>query len=182
MDNLMMGGDHASAVTALLYLPVVITALFVALEFGASAGLATAVSVRRAYLNSAPRVRLAALGMVMSATIHLALVPSHLAEDHVRAVLFALDGTGLSAVAITALMLRRPAWRVAAVGLLSAEICAYLGYVVSGVEQLDAVGIAIKLVELAVIGLVLASPSDAVSPGGSWRRQFAFKSRGGNSR
>src|ERR1700694_3714948 len=96
MDNLMMGGDHASAVMALLYLPVVITALFVALEVGASAGLAAAVSVRRAYLNSAPRVRLAALGMVISATIHLALVPSHLAEDHVRAVLFALDGVALS--------------------------------------------------------------------------------------
>jgi hypothetical protein len=48
-------------------------------------------------------------------------------------------------------MLRLPAWRAAAVALLSAELFAYLGYVVAGVEQLDAVGIATKLVALAVI-------------------------------
>jgi hypothetical protein len=183
MESQMSGGDHAVALIALLYLPVVITALLVALEVAARAGVPAAVSLRGAYLNSTPTVRLAALGMVMSATIHLALAPSHWDEDHVRAVLFALDGIALSGVAITALMLRLPAWRVAAVGLLSAEICAYLGYVVAGVEQLDAVGIATKLVELAVIGLVLAGPSDRVASGGSWLRQLAsFKSNGGIAR
>lgn len=135
MDNLISGGEHAVALMAPLYLPVVITALLPALEAGARAGLPPAIRMRRAYLNSGPTVRPAARGMVMSATIHLGLAPSHWAEDHVRAVLFALDGVALSGVAISALMVRLPAWRAAAVALLSAEIFAYLGDVVAGVEQ-----------------------------------------------
>jgi hypothetical protein len=180
MDNQISGGDHAVALMALLYLPVVITALLLALEAGARAGLPPAVKMRRAYLTSGPTVRLAALGMVMSATIHLGLAPSHWAEDHVRAVLFALDGVALGGVAISALMLRLPAWRAAAVALLSAELFAYLGYVVAGVEQLDAVGIATKLVALAVIGLVLVGSTHHVGSGGSWLRQLAsLKANGG---
>jgi hypothetical protein len=173
MDSRMSGGDHAVALLALLYLPVVIMAVLVALEIGARAGLVAAADLRRAYLNSAPTVRLAALGMVISATIHLALAPSHWAEDHVRSVLFVLDGIGLGGVAITALTLRLPAWRVAAVGLLGAQICAYLGYVAAGVERPDAIGIATKLVELAAIGLVLAGSSHRVGSEGSWLRQLA---------
>jgi hypothetical protein len=169
----MSGGDHAVALMALLYLPVVIMAVLVALEIGARAGLEAAADLRRAYLNSPPTVRLAALGMVISATIHLALAPSHWAEDHVRSVLFVLDGIGLSGVAIAGLALRLPAWRVAAVGLLGAEICAYLGYVVAGVEQLDAVGIATKLVELAAIAVVLVGSVHRVGSEGSWLPQRA---------
>jgi hypothetical protein len=100
--------------------------------------------------------------MVVSATIHIALAPSHWSEDRPLAVLFAVDGVALTTVAIGALLLRFLLWRVAAVVLLSAEIVAYAGYVVAGVEQLDAVGIATKLVELAVIGIVLVGSTHHV--------------------
>jgi hypothetical protein len=180
MHNQMSGGDHAVALIALLYLPVVITGVLLALEAGASAGVAAAVRVRAAFMNSGPTVRLAALGMGISATIHLALAPSHWAEDDVRATLFVLDGVALTAVAISAFVVRLPVWRAAAMALLSAEVFAYAGYVVAGAERLDAVGIATKLVELAVIGLVLVGSTHHIGSGSSWFRQVAsLKGNGG---
>jgi hypothetical protein len=115
---------------------------------------------------------MAAFGMVASAAIHIALAPSHWSEDPVRAVLFTLDGVALTAVAIAALMLQFPPWRAAGVVLLSAEIVAYAGYVAAGMEQLDAVGIATKLVELAVIGVVLVDSTHQVGSSGNWLRKL----------
>lgn len=49
IDNQVSGGEHAVALMALLYLPVVITALLLALEAGARARLPPAVRMRRTY-------------------------------------------------------------------------------------------------------------------------------------
>jgi hypothetical protein len=180
LDSQMPGGDHAGSIVALLYLPIVVTGLLVALEAGARAGFPAAVRLRSAFIDSSSSVLMAAFGMSISATVHLALAPSHWAEDHVRAVLFALDGIALTAVAISALLLPRSAWRVAAVALLSADVVAYFGYVVAGVEQLDAVGIATKLVELVVIGLVLVGSTHHVGSRGRWLRELvSHKANGG---
>jgi hypothetical protein len=180
LDSQMPGGDHAGSIVALLYLPIVVMGLLLALEAGARAGIRAAMRLRSAFIDSSSSVRMAAFGMSISATIHLALAPSHWAEDHVRAVLFALDGIALTAIAISALLLRRSAWHVAAVALLSADVVAYFGYVVAGVEQLDAVGIATKLVELVVIGLVLVGSTHHVGSRGSWLRELvSHKANGG---
>lgn len=167
MDTQMAAGDHEIAIVALLYLPVVVTGVLLALEAGARAGVPLAARLRSAFLESSPGLRMAAFGMVVSATIHIALAPSHWSEDRVRAVLFALDGVALTTVAIAALLRRFPLWRVAAVALLSAEIVAYAGYVAAGVEQLDAVGVATKLVELAVIGVLLVGSTHHVGWSGN---------------
>jgi hypothetical protein len=54
------------------------------------------------------------------------------------------------------------------------EILAYAGYVVAGVEQPDAVGIATKLVEASVICLVLVGcSSHRLAAGGSALRNLA---------
>jgi hypothetical protein len=171
--NQMQGGEHAIALVALLYLPVAVTGLLLALEAGASAGFPQAVRLRNAYLSSPPTVRMAAFGMAVSATVHLALAPSHWAEDHVRAVLFTLDGVALAAVAVWALTLRFPGWRAAAAALLGTGILAYAGYVVAGVEQLDAVGVATKLVEASVICLVLVGSSHRFAFGENALRNLA---------
>jgi hypothetical protein len=168
-----IASEHTAVLVALLYLPAAITGLLVALELAAGAGFATALRLHRAYMSSSPMARLAAFGMLISATIHLALAPSHWVEDPVRAVLFFFDGVALGGVAIALVMLRLPAWRTIAIALLSAGIVAYAGYVVAGVERLDAVGIATKLVELAAIGSVLAGSTRHVGSGGSWLRQLA---------
>jgi hypothetical protein len=180
LDSQMSAGDHAVALVALLYLPVAITGLLLALEAGGRAGVPAAVRLRDTLVDTPPAVRMAALGMAMSATIHLALASSHWSEDHVRAVLFTLEGAALTVVAIFAVTLRIPAWRGAAVALLSAGIVAYAGYVAAGVEQLDPIGIGTKLVEVAVIGLVLVDFIHHVRPGEGWLRQLAFpKANGG---
>ena len=175
----MAGGDHGVAIVALLYLPIAITGVLLALEAGARAGIPAAVGLRSAFLESSSDVRMAAFGMVVSATIHIALAPSHWSEDHVRAVLFVLDGVALTAVAVAALLLRFPAWRAAGVVLLSAEIVAYAGYVVAGVEQLDAVGLATKLVELAVIVVVLVGSTHHVCSSGNRLRELVSVRSGG---
>jgi hypothetical protein len=176
----MAGSDHGIAIVALLYLPIAITGVLLAIETGARAGVPAATRMRSAFINSSPAVRTAAFGMVVSATIHIALAPSHWSEDHARAVLFTLDGVALTAVAIAALLLRFSPWRAAGVVLLSAEVVAYVGYVVAGVEQLDAVGIATKLVELAVIGVVVVDSVRRVgSSGNRLRRLVSVKTNGG---
>jgi hypothetical protein len=179
-DSQMPGGDHAVAMVALLYLPIVISGLLLTLEAGTRAGVPAAMRLRRAFIDSSRTVRMAAFGMSISATIHLALASSHWAEDHVRAILFALDGIALTTVAISSLLFRTSAWRAAALALLSADVVAYIGYVVAGVEQFDAVGIATKLVELVVIGLVLVGSTHHVGPRGSWLRALvSHKANGG---
>jgi peptidoglycan/LPS O-acetylase OafA/YrhL len=176
----MSGGEHTVALIALLYLPVAITALMMVLETGAKAGVPAAVRLRRVYMNSSPTARLAAVGMLVSAIIHLALVPSHWTEDPLRAVLFLLDGVALSAVAVAAVMLGIQAWRPAALVLLSAGIVSYACYVLAGVEEPDSVGVTAKLVELAVIGLVLVGSSRHVGSGGSrFRSRLLPKAIGG---
>jgi hypothetical protein len=180
LDSQMAGGDHAGSIVALLYLPIVVMGLLLALEAGARAGVPAAMRLRSAFIDSSSSARTAAFGMSISATIHLALAPSHWAEDHIRAILFALDGIALTVVAISALLLPRSAWRVAALALLSADVVAYFGYVVAGVEHLDAVGVATKLVELVVIGLVLVGSTHHVGSRGRWLRvSVSHKANGG---
>lgn len=156
----MSMGDHGAALVALLYLPVVVTGLLLALEAGGRAHVPAADSLRRALVESPRTVRMAVLGMAISATVHLALAPSHWDEDRVRAALFALDGAALIVVAAASLV--RPVWRAAAVALSGVGIVAYAGYVAAGAEPLDSVGLATKAVEVAVIFLVLAGTARQV--------------------
>jgi hypothetical protein len=172
-DDQMLGGEHAIVLVALLYLPVAVTGLLLALEAGGRAGYPQAVRLRNAYLTSRPTVRMAAFGMAVSATIHLSLAPSHWSEDHVRAVLFALDGVTLGVVAVCAVMTRFRGWRTLASALLGIEVLAYAGYVVAGAEQLDVVGVATKLVEVSGIGLVLVGSAHRLGFGGEALRNLA---------
>jgi len=145
LDSQMPGGDHTGSIVALLYLPIVVMGLLLALEAGARAGVPAAMRLRSAFIDSSSSVRMAAFGM-----------------------------------SISALLLRRSAWHVAAVALLSADVVAYFGYVMAGVEQLDAVGIATKFVELVVIGLVLVGSTHHVGSRGSWLRELvSHKANGG---
>lgn len=150
-----MGGEHAAALVVLLYVPVVVVALLLALELGARAHLRAAVRLRRAFLATPPAVQLAALGMTITAAVHLALVPGHLAEEPVLGVLFALDGAALLVAIVWSLTRPLPGWRQTSAALLLAGVLAYVGYVATGAETADTVGIATKLVELTSAGLIL---------------------------
>jgi len=154
-DMSAMAGEHGAALVALLYLPVAVMALLTLLEAVARSGWPPAARLRTAYLQTRPAIQLAALGMVISAVVHLALVPQHLAEEPILGVLFALDGAGLLAVSIWSLTRAVPGWRIAGVVLLVVGVLAYLGYVLIGAESPDTVGIATKVIETAAIGLLV---------------------------
>lgn len=120
---------------------------------GLLAALAWLLLFRRRHEAAPGTVRAAALLVFVSAGIHLALVPHHLAHDPFTALLFLVDAGGLAAVALA------PStawwWRPAAAALLVATILGYAVYVLAGLEGVDQVGIATKLLELTALGLAL---------------------------
>jgi hypothetical protein len=150
-----MLGEHGAALVVLPYLAVAVLALLMAVEIGARAGSPAAIRLRSAYLATPSAVRLAALGMTISAAVHLVLVPGHLTGDPMLGVLFALDGAALVAAAVWSLTRPLRGWRTTSLVLLLGGVLAYAWYLATGRETADAVGIATKVVELAAIGLLL---------------------------
>src|SRR5215831_11986868 len=96
--NHAMHTEHGAALDALLYLPVVVMTLLIFVEAGARTGWGPAAGLLHLYLETSPAVRLAALGMAISAAVHLGLAPAHLSRDPALGVLFLLDGLALVAV------------------------------------------------------------------------------------
>jgi hypothetical protein len=142
--------DHASAVSAAILLLVFAFAFVRGLRFLAAHRLAWAVSVTQAYDAAPSMTKLAAALMLLSAGIHLALVPGH---EGITGVLFVIDGLGFVGLAIAAFSTSW--WRRPAALWLAATILAYLVWVIAGWETPDQVGIACKLIELVALGLVM---------------------------
>jgi hypothetical protein len=145
--------DHSAVEVALLFLPVAVLATLVALEWGARSGVRAMARFHRAYSTSEPWTKAAVLYMLISATVHLALIPAHLREP-LTAALFGVDA--LSLTAISALSFVTSWWRPVAVGLLLSGIGAYALYVAMGRDAVDSVGILTKVVELAALALIVA--------------------------
>ena len=68
LDSQMPGGDHAGSIVALLYLPIVVMGLLLALEAGARAGIRAAIARR-----IAPPVTLQRAGRMKGADTHVAV-------------------------------------------------------------------------------------------------------------
>lgn len=97
-------------------------------------------------------VQIACVLMLITAAIHLALIPHHLATDPITALLFLGNGIGFIALAMA---VRWRWWRPASAAMLVTTIVAYLIYVDARLEGADQVGLATKLIELAALGMVL---------------------------
>ena len=166
--------EHRLALVALLYLPVALLSILTLIAVAARAGSAMARGCEAAYLAGSPALKLAALFMLVSATIHFALIPEHICaqwtprmpfscphsmpmmgemQEPYTAMLFALDGIGLAGTSV--LMFFNAAWKAAAVSVLVATILAYGYYLGSGREEADAIGIATKLIEVTAIALIV---------------------------
>src|SRR5262249_34196003 len=162
-------GHSEPALVALTFLPVAIMAALTALEAGARVGLTAAARLRDAYLGSPPASRLAALGLAISASVHVAIA---VAEPHggtLLAVLLALDGTALLAIACWAAVLAAPGWRTAAAALLSAGLVAYAVAVGGGLGGLGVVGRGTQLVEVATLGTLFTAARRPATDGGLFR-------------
>ncbi|HET7466801.1 MAG TPA: hypothetical protein VFL29_09045 [Candidatus Dormibacteraeota bacterium] len=116
-----------------------------------------AVRLSRMHRALPGTVQIACVLMAVTAVIHLALIPHHLGEDPITAVLFL--GNGIAFLALAAAP-RWRWWRLASSAMLVATILGYLFYVDFRVEGPDQVGLATKLVEFAALGMVLVPVRD----------------------
>jgi hypothetical protein len=97
-------------------------------------------------------VRAAAVLMVVSAGVHLALIPQHLVSQPLTSFLFLLDSAAFIGLAVT---FTWRWWRLASAVVLVSTVLGYLIYVSFGLEGPDQVGLAAKLVEVTALGLAL---------------------------
>ena len=97
--------------------------------------------------------KMSAALILVSGAVHLALVPGHLGDKGLTALLFLMDGLALVAVSLMAFTTTW--WRRLARWLLLANLFAYVVWTVAGWEASDQVGIATKLVELVALGMVM---------------------------
>jgi hypothetical protein len=146
-----LANEHlAGYIAALLTLPVAWLVLRL-VRLAAKHQVAWAMRFADGYRSSSAMTKTAAVLMLVSAAVHLALVPGHGAE--LTGMLFTLDAAGfivLSWAAFVTTWWRRPAalW-------LTATILAYVVWLIPGWETPDQVGIACKLVELVALAMVL---------------------------
>ena len=139
--------DAAFFLATLIYVPIGAIALVAAMDIGARKGVGLARRFMARYDRAGTLVKAASFLLVLSGSIDLGYVPSHVKVEPVAAALFGLDAAvliGSSLVAVTV-----PALRPAALILMVAGIAAYL----LGGVQLDATGLVAKGVE--AIALVL---------------------------
>ena len=146
-------GPHSAAIVGLLYLPILMFVFVMAMQAGTLANIPLAKRFSRGYRTAGPAAQLAVLAMAMSATVHLSLAPTHFAEDHVLGVFFALDGIAVAAVILGVYLSHF--WRLPALVLLTATLLAYAFYILTGREEVDAIGIFTKLMELSAAALIV---------------------------
>jgi hypothetical protein len=149
-----MSGEHTIALMGVLFLPVALIPVLFALQtFAARSERVAGMWWRIASAGTATRT--ASLLLLVSADIHLTLVPAHLVEQPVTGVLFLIDGIALVAVAVAAFA--TPHWRIPALALLAANVLVYAAYLAAGWEGGDVIGVGTKLLEVAAIVAILDS-------------------------
>jgi hypothetical protein len=155
--------DHAPALGAAIVLLGFLWVFLTTLRLLGRRGSPWASQVVAPFDRAQAATKLAALLMLLSGAIHLALVPGH---DGITGILFIIDGVGFIGLGIAAVLTTW--WRSPAILWLSATIVAYVIWVVAGWETPDQVGIACKLIELVALGLVLRLNGRV---GGSWLKR-----------
>jgi hypothetical protein len=161
-----IASEHASAIGAAIALIVSLWLVLRALSWLARRRIGWAVALVEAYRATSAVTRLAAVLMLVSGVIHLALIPSH---EGITGVLFVINGLGFIVLGIAAFLTSR--WRRPAVLWLVATIVAYVVWIIAGWETPDQIGIACKLIELVALGLVmrLGRPGRRTWPRRVWR-------------
>ncbi|TMD07736.1 MAG: hypothetical protein E6J01_05365 [Chloroflexi bacterium] len=146
-----LANEHlAGYVAALVTLPM--TWLFLRLiRLAATHRIAWAMRFVDGYRSSSAMTKTAVALMLVSAAVHLALAPGHLSEP--AGILFVVDGAGLVGFSWAAFVTTW--WRRPAALWLTANVLAYVVFVVAGWETPDQLGIACKLVELVALAMVL---------------------------
>jgi len=161
-----IAADHAPALSAAIVLLVFLWVFLRVVRLLAASGAVLPTRVTAAFDRAPALTKLAAVLMLLSGAIHLALVPGH---DGITGILFIIDGVGFIGLGIAAFITSW--WRRLAMLWLTATIAAYIVWVIAGWETPDQVGIACKLIELVALGLVmrLNHPTRRTWPRRIWR-------------
>ncbi len=165
--------EHVPALVWPLFVPLAIWLFLRLCRQFAAHGNGLARRFVAGYDASSPTTRVAAVLMLVTAAIHLALVPTHAQDEPQLAKLFAINGLLFIATALAAFTWRW--WRPAAAALLVLTILAYISYVANGKEDADQVGLATKLIEITALGLVLAPAAGTLS---AWVRRLRWAAAG----
>jgi hypothetical protein len=144
--------DHPAALLAPLLVPIIIWSALRLAGITAAAGWGLARRFQLGYRCSAGSLRLVAILLLLAGSIHLLLIPAHLVEAPITALLFALNG--LAYAALSADVFLWAYWRPAAGLLLAATLLTYIWYLATGQEGIDTVGVATYAIELGTLGLV----------------------------
>lgn len=145
--------DHVAAIVAVLLLPAAIWLSLVALRRFARAGGKLEARIIAGYDDASLTKRCAAVLLLVTASVHLALAPAHAADAPALARQFALNG--LAYLAVVALLFTVRGWRPVTAALLVVTQIAYLFPLLDGSEEADEIGVLTKLVELTALALVL---------------------------
>jgi hypothetical protein len=156
-------GAHGGALLALHGLPVGVVLLLLLLDLGARHEQGFALRLLGGLKRLSPVMRLALLLAMVSATVHLSLVPSHLLQPAI-AGLFAVDALAEMAVCVMA-CLGTHRWRQLGAALMAGNLLAYASFLLAGLETPDGVGLVTKLVEMTVLCLLSFSGSEAFVEG-----------------
>ena len=144
--------DHLPAVVLAVLVPLVLAAGLFGLAALAVSGVAPAARALDRLAGVPASARVLAFLLLLDAVVHLGLVPDHARTEPLLAFLFALSAAALVATAIW--VLRLPGWHLPALALLLANVFAYAYVVNGGWEEMDGVGMACKLLELAALAMV----------------------------
>jgi hypothetical protein len=147
--------EHLPGLVALVAVPIIVGIALLWTRARARHGVAwaDAVSARLGQLSFAARVAL--LGTLIGAVVHLALVPTHWNADRTDALLFLVGAAGFG-LAFAWTVAARPRWKGIAAAMLIGTAVAYAWYLLSGRETADLVGLLTTTIELAA-GLVVLS-------------------------
>jgi hypothetical protein len=159
---LAIPAEHLPGLIALLLLPASAwMALSVIRLLGnCGVGWAEALSHRLTKLPATAKVALCAL--LVGATVHAALVPTHWSDARATALLFIADAIGFLAAFVWTIRSGRH-WALIDTVMLGGTSLAYVFYVVRGWEAPDVVGLLTTTIELGaaliVVGSVRTNPA-----------------------
>jgi hypothetical protein len=171
--------EHFPGLIALIATPLVLWAgvwIIHRLANGGSAG-AQRLSGRLGALSFPAKASVVA--MVIGATVHAAIVPTHWGDERVLAVLFILDALGFVGAAVWTIA-SRPYWQLVSAAMLGGTVAGYAFYLAKGWETADLVGMTVSLVELFGFFVVILSGHTAFTDA-SRRNRLVLSSLGAST-
>ena len=161
--------EHFPGLVALIVTPLALWAVVSIIHRFADHGSASALRLSRCLRAMTFPAKAAVVAMVIGATVHAAIVPTHWGDERVLAVLFILDTLGFMGATVW-IIASRPHWQLVSAAMLGGTVAGYAFYLAKGWETADPVGMTVSLIELSGFFLLLLSGDAAFTDPGRRNR------------